>query len=215
MRHFVIVADRCRRLIFRWRQHRLSWCVGWCERCGGGWWRWVGIGKENAFVRDSVHFELHNQLRFTGRGVFCDEEIQIVNNSIVVQLFHFLTFTDNFELHSIQHRRAEIIHSILLLVVRRRWSMMVAVLNIRRFRAKHRLDGDFGRRHMWAVVVVVADVMVVVVVEGTFTIQVAIGAHQASLCRRNVIVVDVALIAFALYWHDRRLHGDGRGWFTL
>lgn len=75
--------------------------------------------------------------------------------------------------------------------------MMVAVLNVRRLRTKHRLDGDFGRRHMRAVVVV-ADVMVVVV-EGTFTTQIAVGSHQASLCRRNVIVVDIALIAFALY----------------
>lgn len=61
-----------------------------------------------------------------------------------------------------------------------------------------RLAGNFCRRD---VRVVIANV-VVVVVHRTFAVEVAVGAHQASLRGWNVVVVDVALVAFAFNGND-------------
>lgn len=83
--------------------------------------------------------------------------------------------------------------------------MLPSVLNVRGFRSF--LAGGFPRRQ---VRVVIADVMMIVV-DGTLAIHVAVGSHQASLRRWNVVVTQVTVIALAFNRDHRQLRGwDGR-----
>lgn len=211
LRHFVVIVDCCWWWIFCWRHHRLGWRIWRCQWSGGRRWRWAGIGKEDTFEWDAVHFKFHNQLRFARWWIFCDEREANLTSKCTINL-RLLTFADDFELHPVQHRRSKIFQSILLLVVRWKRSVMTAVLNVRRVWSIHWLVGNFRRRHMR---VVVADVMMIIV-HGTFTIQVAICANQASFSRWNVIIVHVAQVAFSFDGNDRWSSGwDGRGWSAL
>jgi hypothetical protein len=99
-----------------------------------------------------------------------------------------LTFADNLKLHAIQHRRAQIVKSVrLLLVMCLRRSIVPTVLDVGRVGAINGLAGNFRWCH---VRVVVVDVMMMIVVhDGTLAAEVAVGANQAFLSRWNVVVV--------------------------
>lgn len=172
LRHFVVVVDYSRqRVLCRW--HYFGWSVRRCQRSRWRRWRWIRIGEEDSFEWYSVDFQLDNQLRLARRWVFCKDM-----NRRWRKLFKFtprhgrLTFTDYFELHSVEHSHSKILQSVLLFVMRRRRLMMVtSVLSARRLWSV--LNGNFPRRHGS---VVVADVMMVVV-DGTLAGDVAVGSH--------------------------------------
>lgn len=112
------------------------------------------------------------------------------------------TFADDLELHAIQHRRTKIVEPIwLLFVVCLRRPIKSTVFDVRRDRAIDGLAGNFRRRH---VRVVVVDVMVIVVHDGTLAAEVAVGANQAFL-GRNVIVAQLGEVALTLDGNERRL----------
>lgn len=211
--HLMIVVYCCRRWIFGRRNHRFSGSV---RRCQWGSWcrrRWIGIREKNSFEGYSINFKLHNQLWFTSCRIFCFNKKLVKLLTFIFNLICFSTFTDDLKLHSIQHRCSQIIQPILLLVVSGvsgGWSMMRSVLNTWWLHTVRFIGDYFCWRHMR---IVVTDVMMIVV-DGTFTIQVAIGANQASL--RNGIIINVSWITFALDRNDwRSSWWDWWWWLTL